>query len=125
SLTFEKVRVSVTVIALILSRGVCGIAPAQVVLPDEGEASVARSGRVLPLKVDPKTVGATQCVVDMTTMPPGSVLPMYPPPHQEEVCPWGERVPKKALDIAYDHPRSTPAFLTVSRSIPAWRTHGV
>ena len=116
---------SVTVIALILNRGVCGIASAQVVMPDKGEARLARFGRVLTLKVDPKIVGATQCVVGMATMPPGSVLPVHTPPHQEEVCPWGERVSEKALDVAYDHPRSTTAFLTLSMSIPDWRTPGV
>jgi hypothetical protein len=115
----------VTVISLILSLGVCGIASAQIVLPDEGEARLARSGRVLALKVDPKTVGATQCVGGMETMPPGSVLPAHPPPHQEEVCPWGERVSEKALDVAYDHPRSTTSCLTLSMSIPDWRTPGV
>jgi hypothetical protein len=35
----------VTVISLILSLGVCGIASAQVVLPDEGEARLAQFGR--------------------------------------------------------------------------------
>ena len=97
SLTFEEVRMRATVIALILSLGVYGIAPAQVVLPDAGEASLARSGRVLPLKIDPKTVGTTQCLVGMATMPPGSVLPVHTPPNQEEVCPWRERVSEKAL----------------------------
>jgi hypothetical protein len=114
---------SVTVIALILSRGVCGMAPAQVVLHDEGEASLARSGRALPLTVDLKTVGATQCAVGMATMPPGPVLPAHTPPHQEEVCPWGERGSKKARYVADDRTRSTTAFLTLSRSIPAWRTY--
>ena len=76
-----------TVIALILSQGVCGIASAQVILPDEGEARLARFGRILTLKIDPKTVGATQFVVGMATMPPGAVLPVHPPPNQEEVCP--------------------------------------
>jgi len=76
-----------TVIALILSQGVCGIASAQVILPDEGEARLARFGRILTLKIDPKTVGATQFVVGMATIPPGSVLPVHPPPNQEEVCP--------------------------------------
>ena len=113
-----------TVIALILSRGACGIAAAQVVLPDEGEARLARFGRVLTLKVDPKTLGATQFVVGMATMPPGSVLPAHTPPNQDEVCPWGERVFEKALDVAYDHTRSTTSFLTLSMSIPDWRRHG-
>jgi hypothetical protein len=70
----------VTVISLILSLGVCGMASAQLVLPDEGEARLARFGRVLTLKVDPKTVGATQFVVGMETTPPGSVLPARTPP---------------------------------------------
>jgi len=123
SLTFEEVCMRVTVISLILSLGVCGIASAQVVLPDAGEARLARFDCLLILTIDPKTVGATQFVVGMATMPPGSVLPAHPPPHQEEVCPWGERVSEKALYVAYDRTRSTTAFLTLSRSIPAWRTH--
>jgi hypothetical protein len=44
---------SVTGIALILSRGVCGMAPAQVVLPDESEVSLTRAGCVLLLTADP------------------------------------------------------------------------
>jgi hypothetical protein len=100
----------------------CGIASAQVVLPDEGEASLARFGRVLPLKVE--TVGATQCIAGLETMPPGSVLPVHTPPNQEEVCPWRESVSEKALYVAYDHTRSTTSLLTLSMSIPDWRTHG-
>ena len=88
----------VTVISLILSLGVCGIASAQVVLADEGDARLARFGRVLTLKVDPKTVGATQFVVGMETMPPWAVLPAHTHPNQEEVCPWGgESVREGAL----------------------------
>ena len=82
----------VTVIALILSLGVCGIASAQF-------------------------------VVGMERMPPGSVLPAHTPPNQEEVGPWGERMSAKALYVAYDHTRSMTSFLTLSRSIPDWRTH--
>jgi hypothetical protein len=87
----------VAVISLILSLAVCGIASAQVVLSDEGEARPARFGRVLTLKVDPKIVGATQFVVGMATMPPGSVLPVHTPPNQEEVCPWGGECPRRRL----------------------------
>jgi hypothetical protein len=124
SLTFEEVRMRATVISLILSLWVCGIASAQVVLPDEGEARLARFSRVLTLRVDPKTVSATQFVGGMETMPPGSVLPVHTPPNQEEVGPWGERVSEKALYVAYDHTQSTTSFLALSRSIPDWRTHG-
>jgi len=85
----------VTVISLILSLGVCGIVSARIVLPDEGEARLARFGRVLTLKVDSKTVGATQFVVGMETMPPWSVLPAHTHPHQEEVCPWGREGPRR------------------------------
>jgi hypothetical protein len=35
-----------------------------------------------------------------------------------------ERVSEKALDVAYDHTRSTTAFLTLFMSIPDWRMHG-
>jgi hypothetical protein len=87
----------VTVISLILSLGVCGIASAQVVLPDEGEARLARFGRVLTLKVDPKTVGATQFVGGMETMPPGSVLPAHTPESRRGLSLGGESVREGAL----------------------------
>jgi hypothetical protein len=85
----------VTVISLILSLGVCGIASAQVVLPDEGEARLARFGRVLPLKVE--TVGATQCIVGLETMPPGSVLPAHTPESRRGLSLGGESVREGAL----------------------------
>ena len=58
--------------------------------------------------------------------PPSLLLPstQHAPPNQEEVCPWRERVSEKALDVAYDHTRSTTAFLTLLMSIPDWRMHG-
>ena|SRR5215510_7843972 len=87
SLTFEEGRMRATVIARILSRGRCGMASAQVVLPNAGEARLARFGRVLTRKVAPTTGGATSCIVAMATMPPGSVLSVPPPPHQEQGCP--------------------------------------
>jgi uncharacterized RmlC-like cupin family protein len=46
---------------------------------------LARGGRVLTLKIDPKTIGATQFVVGMETMPPGAVLSAHKHPNQEEV----------------------------------------
>jgi len=58
--------------------------------------------------------------------PPSLLLPstQHAPPNQEEVCPWRERVSEKALDVAYDHTRSTTAFLTLFMSITDWRMHG-
>lgn len=58
--------------------------------------------------------------------PPSLLLPstQHAPPNQEEVCPWRDRVSEKALDVAYDHTRSTTAFLTLLMSIPDWRMHG-
>jgi quercetin dioxygenase-like cupin family protein len=75
----------VTITSVFLSLSIHGLASAQVVLPDEGEARLARGGRVLTLKIDPKTVGATQFVVGMETMPPGAVLSAHKHPNQEEV----------------------------------------
>jgi quercetin dioxygenase-like cupin family protein len=76
-------RLAIT--SVILSLSIHGVAAAQVVLPDEGEARLARGGRVLTLKIDPKTIGATQFVVGMETMPPGAVLSAHKHPNQEEV----------------------------------------
>jgi hypothetical protein len=86
-----------TVISLILSRGVCGMASAQIVLSDAGEARLARFGRVLTRKVEPKTVGATQFVVGMETMPPGSVLPAHTPASRRGRSLGGENVREGAL----------------------------
>jgi len=75
-----------TIVALVaLGLGMHGIAVAQVVLQDEGEVRVAQGGRVVRLKVDPKSGGATQFVVGTELMPPGAVLPTHRHPNQEEV----------------------------------------
>jgi hypothetical protein len=83
-----------TIIALVaLGLGMHGIAVAQVVLQDEGEVRVAQGGRVVRLKVDPKSVGAAQFVVGTELMPPGAVLPTHRHPNQED------EEPTKALGL--------------------------
>jgi quercetin dioxygenase-like cupin family protein len=74
------------IVALVaLGLGMHGNAVAQVVLQDEGEVRVAQGGRVVRLKVDPKSAGAAQFVVGTELMPPGAVLPTHRHPNQEEV----------------------------------------
>jgi hypothetical protein len=51
----------------------------------EGETRLASDSRTLILKVDPQTVGATQFVVGVETVPPGAPFPTHKHPNQEEI----------------------------------------
>jgi quercetin dioxygenase-like cupin family protein len=75
----------ITVLTVVLSLWMYGMAAAQVILPDTGETRLASDGRTLILKVDPQTVGATQFVVGVETVPPGAPFPTHKHPNQEEL----------------------------------------
>ena len=75
----------ITVLIVVLSFWLYGVAEAQVVLPDEGETRLASDSRTFILKVDPQTVGATQFVVGVETVPPGAPFPTHKHPNQEEI----------------------------------------
>jgi quercetin dioxygenase-like cupin family protein len=64
---------------------VCGVPTAQVISPDEGDVRLASGGRPVTLKVDPQTVGASQFVVGMETVPPGVPFPTHKHPNQGEI----------------------------------------
>lgn len=74
-----------TVLTVVVSLWMSSVAAAQVILPDAGETRLASDSRTLILKVDPQTVGATQFVVGVETVPPGAPFPTHKHPNQEEI----------------------------------------
>lgn len=58
---------------------------AQVISPETGEALIARGNRPITIKVDPKTVGATQFVAGTEILPSGVAFNTHRHPNQEEL----------------------------------------
>jgi quercetin dioxygenase-like cupin family protein len=81
----EETCMKITVLTVVLSLWLSGVAAAQVILTDEGEPRLASDSRTLMLKVDPQTVGATQFVVGIETVPPGAPSRIHKHPNQEEI----------------------------------------
>jgi quercetin dioxygenase-like cupin family protein len=74
-------------LSLLLTSCLCSLpsARAQVIPPEAGEALIARGNRPITIKVDPKTVGATQFVAGTEVLPSGVIFNTHRHPNQEEL----------------------------------------